>query len=646
MSSSSPQDHPTTKNTSLEKTSYKVFARKYRPQVFGDLYGQEILVKTLTNAIGQGRIPHALLLCGVRGIGKTTTARLIAKALNCTGRDPKVDGLDPCGTCVACQNILLEKNLDVVEMDAASRTSVDNIREIITNINYKPVAARYKVQIIDEVHMLTKQAFNALLKSIEEPPEHVLFIFATTEPERIPDTVLSRCVRFDLRAIGPEVLITLFDKVLKAEQVEAEPQALQLLADAAAGSARDGLSLLERAVGLTMPGVVTAEAVRSMLGLGRDEDTFEMLLALFEGDVQKALHLSQATFEGGADPFKVLAKLTTLTFEILRYKVSGGEGYLKTLKDSLKTSFKETAQALSVAQLHRFWSVLAKSTQDLSHAPNAIQGFELILIRLCYLSFTPSPTELLKAVDAQTLQQKGDVGHQGAGTGVRLEKGQDERQEEGESLQKKNLTSFSTTPPVKNKAFTESKEPSVRPLKDVESTSSGLMNERGQSENQSQSQSQSKGESDQLQQEKDSQGEEDASPKSFEELVELCGIKGESLLKAVLTTGVRPVSFDVQEKRFCYALEAAEDATHLGRLKKLLSNWTGEGWRFEEISLGDLDSDKLPETLKEIRLRETQELLEEAKKAPIVKKALDSFEGAVIEEVRRKIPSTTGKLDL
>ena len=275
---------------SEEKSSqYVVLARKYRPQTFDDLLGQDALVQTLTNAIKNNRLHHAYILTGIRGIGKTTTARIIAKALNCTGKDGQGGPtIRPCGVCENCQAIAAGRHIDVMELDAASRTGVDDIREILDGVRYKPTNARYKIYIIDEVHMLSKNAFNALLKTLEEPPSHVKFIFATTEIRKVPITVLSRCQRFDLQRLSIENLMTLFTRILEKEQIAADNEALQIIAKAADGSARDGLSMLDQAISLGA-GKVETGIVKNMIGLADRNQTFELFEQLVKGQTDALL---------------------------------------------------------------------------------------------------------------------------------------------------------------------------------------------------------------------------------------------------------------------------------------------------------------------------------------------------------------------
>ncbi len=384
-------------------THYHVLARKYRPQTFADLMGQDVLVDTLTNAIKHHRIPHAILLTGVRGIGKTTTARIIARALNCIGEDGKGrETITPCGKCQPCVDILNDRHLDVIEMDAASRTSVDDIRKVIEAAYYKPSSARYKVQIIDEIHMLTKQAFNALLKTLEEPPEYTKFIFATTELHRVPDTIISRCVRFDLKRFDRSTLKELLQKTCDQEKIKIETEALSLLAQAANGSARDSQSLLERAISLS-PGTITDESVRSMLGLTGQDDVLNLLQAILAGQTATALLLFDASYKNGADPDQILRALCDLTHEISCLKISSDFADRSLLAKEQLDQLQTLANDLPVPVLTRLWQVLTKGREELKGAPSSAQAAEMVLIRTCYLSELPTA----QAVIAELAKQHG-----------------------------------------------------------------------------------------------------------------------------------------------------------------------------------------------------------------------------------------------
>jgi DNA polymerase-3 subunit gamma/tau len=323
--------------TADSDTSYRVLARKYRPGSFAELVGQSAMVTTLTNAMAMGRLAHAFVLTGVRGVGKTTTARIIARALNCIGPDGTGGPTpDPCGECPNCVAIAEDRHVDVIEMDAASRTGVDDIREIIDGVRYKPVSARYKVYIIDEVHMLSKNAFNALLKTLEEPPEHVKFIFATTEIRKVPVTVLSRCQRFDLRRVDAEVLESHLGAIADKEGAKVAPGALTVLARAADGSVRDGLSLLDQAIGQAAD-EVTADQIRDMLGLADRTLVFDLFDHVMKGEIATALDLFDAMYKSGADPVAVVQDLLDHTHWITRMKVAPDAARVSAVSDTERT---------------------------------------------------------------------------------------------------------------------------------------------------------------------------------------------------------------------------------------------------------------------------------------------------------------------
>ncbi|WP_439612044.1 DNA polymerase III subunit gamma/tau [Reyranella sp.] len=385
-----------TKGSEDPAIPYRVLARKYRPVDFTTLVGQEAMVRTLRNAIATGRIAHAFMLTGVRGVGKTTTARIIARALNCVGADgtggPTVD---PCGVCDNCKAITEDRHVDVIEMDAASRTGIDDVRELIEGVRYRPVSARYKVYIIDEVHMLSEKAFNALLKTLEEPPPHVKFLFATTEIRKVPVTVLSRCQRFDLKRVPQETLVEHFGKIAQAEKVEISPEALALLARAADGSVRDGLSMLDQAIAHG-GGVVDAAQVRDMLGLADRSRVLELFEKVMRGDAPSVVASLGEMHDSGADPVVVLQDLLELTHWVTRLKVAP-EAAAATA-DSERAQGLAMASKLSMASLTRAWTLLLKGLQETLAAPSPLRAAEMALIRLCYVADLPSPGDAIKAL--------------------------------------------------------------------------------------------------------------------------------------------------------------------------------------------------------------------------------------------------------
>lgn len=384
---------------------YRVLARKYRPQTFAELIGQDAMVRTLGNAIARDRLAHAFLMTGVRGVGKTSTARLIAKALNCIGPDGQGGPtIDPCGVCEPCRAITEGRHIDVIEMDAASNTGVDDVREIIEAVRYAAVSARYKIYIIDEVHMLSRNAFNALLKTLEEPPPHVKFLFATTEVNKVPVTVLSRCQRFDLRRITPDMLFAHFSSILQKEGVEAEAPAIWLIANAAEGSVRDGLSILDQAIahadlesGPGGGGTIAAAQVRVMLGLSDRSSIAQLMATILEGDVGGAIDLARAQYALGIEPVAMVRGLMDLTHAITLAKVSRHDD--PALAEADRERIGDWAQKLGFAPLNRLWQLLLKGHDEVLRANNPLEHLEMLLLRVIYAASMPDPGELAKLLE-------------------------------------------------------------------------------------------------------------------------------------------------------------------------------------------------------------------------------------------------------
>jgi len=374
-----------------KESEYVVLARKYRPKDFSDLRGQEALVRTLSNAINSGRLAQSFMLTGVRGIGKTSTARIIAKALNCE-KGPTVS---PCGECEQCRAIAEDRSMDVLELDAASRNGVDEIRELIDSVQYAPVSGRYKIFILDEVHMLSKPAFNALLKTLEEPPAHVKFIFATTEINKVPVTVLSRCQRFDLRRMDANILTGLYTDILAKEGREAEEEAVKLIARAADGSARDGLSLLDQAISYE-PNKITEEQVRKMLGMVDRTITLDLFEHIHAGESEKALRLLDELYKSGSESLRVLQDLIDLTHFITKVKVVPEVASDISIPEAERVRGIELANKLSVPVLTRTWQMLLKGVSEVQYAFNPQLALEMLIIRLIYVSEQPTPGDLLK----------------------------------------------------------------------------------------------------------------------------------------------------------------------------------------------------------------------------------------------------------
>ncbi|MEP1767982.1 MAG: DNA polymerase III subunit gamma/tau [Sulfitobacter sp.] len=381
-----------------DATAYRVLARKYRPETFADLVGQDAMVRTLKNAFEADRIAQAFIMTGIRGTGKTTTARIIAKGMNCIGTDgTSGPTTEPCGVCEHCTAIMEGRHVDVIEMDAASNTGVANIREIIDSVHYRAASARYKVYIIDEVHMLSTGAFNALLKTLEEPPEHVKFIFATTEIRKVPVTVLSRCQRFDLRRIEPEVMIALLKKIAGTEQAQIAEDALALITRAAEGSARDATSLLDQAISHGA-GETTAGQVRAMLGLADRARVLDLLDMVLRGDAAAALTEIGAQYAEGADPMAVLRDLAEITHWISVVKITPDAAEDPTISPEERDRGRVMAEALPIRVLTRLWQMLLKALEEVSSAPNAMMAAEMAIIRLTHVADLPSPDELVRTL--------------------------------------------------------------------------------------------------------------------------------------------------------------------------------------------------------------------------------------------------------
>ena len=558
--------------------TYRVLARKYRPTTFDQLIGQDAMVRTLTNAFASGRIAQAFMLTGVRGVGKTTTARIIARALNCVGADGKGGPTaTPCGQCDNCVAIAEDRHVDVLELDAASRTGVGEMRELLDGVRYRPVSARYKVYIIDEVHMLSTSAFNALLKTLEEPPGHVKFIFATTEIRKVPVTVLSRCQRFDLRRIDANTLIKLYTEVAKAEGIEIAPAALALIARAADGSARDGLSLLDQAIARA-EGAITEADVRDMLGLADRTQLFDLYDLLMRGGAKGALDLMGALYASGADPAVVVQDLLELTHWLTRIKLVPQSAEAPGVPEAERVRGGAMAGKLTLAHLARVWQMLLKGLAEVQSAPLPLQAAEMVMIRLTHAADLPPPADLVRQLQD--------------GVGAPADRPRTSAAAERSSP---TTTAFGAAPSAPARS-----EPSDRPR----AFATGGAVASAQSEPAAQL----------------------PNPESFTAVVALLGERREAILQAHLRNNAHLVRFEAGRIEFRPDEHAPRNLAN--RLGELLSEWTGRRW-VVAIS-GEPGESTLAEQDAAAGRRERAEVTAH----PLVQAALAAFPGATIEAIR------------
>ena len=555
-------------------TPYRVLARKYRPGTFAELVGQDALVRTLTNAIASGRLAHAYMLTGVRGVGKTTTARIIARALNCVGPDG-TGGItsEPCGVCEQCTAIAEDRHVDVIEMDAASRTGVDDIRELIDGVRYRPVMARYKVYIIDEVHMLSRNAFNALLKTLEEPPEHVRFVFATTEIRKVPVTVLSRCQRFDLRRLDIEQLVAHFTDIVGRESIAAEDEAIRIVARAADGSVRDGLSLLDQAIALGNADV-TAAQVQEMLGLADRTAVFDLFDTLMKGDVAAALDQMQNLRRDGADPVTVLQDLLEVTYWVTRIKVAPKIADAPYTPEVERTRGREMADALDMPVLTRAWQMLLKGLDETMRASAPHQAADMVLVRLAYAASLPPPADLARRIT-------GD----GDEAPVRP-----------------------SAPPPTAPAMTTTDGRLAMPL-DV-AAAPDLQPDIAAAPDQAEPETAY------------------AAPHNFRDVVDLFGSRREAGIQAHLQNSVHLVNFDIGRIEFRPTEHAPRDLA--SRVASLLGDWTGIRW------VVSISREAGAPTLAQQDAAAQQRLVDDAETLPLVKAVKAAFPGASIRKVTRR----------
>ena len=585
MSSADKQSRPAAVPGGADPASYRVLARKYRPATFDDLIGQEAMVRTISNAFDTGRIPQAWILTGVRGVGKTTTARILARALNYELPDGSVTGptIHMPAIGVHDQAIMESRHLDVLEMDAASHNGVDDVRQINDAIRYAPVSARYKVYILDEVHMLSPAAFNALLKTLEEPPPHAKFIFATTEFRKVPVTVLSRCQRFDLRRVDASMLVQHLAGIAAKEQVEAEPEALALIARAAEGSVRDSLSLLDQAIAHAS-GPVRAEDVRQMLGLADRVRIVDLFEALLRGDIATALNELRDQYESGADPLTVLTELAEFTHFVTRVKVVPAVAQDVSISEAERSRGHAFATQLSMRILSRTWQMLLKALADVKEAPRPLAAAEMALVRIAYAADLPTPDEVMRSLgEGKSSAARPTNG--GAPASAAPSAG----------------GSFAPRYDAPSGAPRGSAAPAASPNLPL-GAPDGRANEAAAVE-------------------------PVVALTRFEDLIALAAEKRDLTIKAALERDVRLVRFEDEQLEISVLPSAAK--TLVGDLSRKLAAWTGRRWMVA------VSSEEGAPTLRQQMETQKAELMRGVRADPLVQSVLQRFPGAEIVDVRR-----------
>ncbi|MET3560071.1 DNA polymerase-3 subunit gamma/tau [Bartonella japonica] len=611
-------------NTQVE-TTYRVLARKYRPQNFSDLIGQEAMVRTLTNAFETGRIAQAWMLTGIRGVGKTTTARILARALNYKTKDidQPTTVLNTLGE--HCTQIIEGRHIDVIEMDAASHTGIDDIREIIEQIRYRPVSARYKVYIIDEVHMLSTQAFNGLLKTLEEPPSHVKFIFATTEIRKVPITILSRCQRFDLRRIESAVLSTHLRQIAKHENIEVEEQALSMIARAAEGSARDALSIFDQAIAHSN-GNVTAVAVRTMLGLADQARIIDLFEFIMKGNVIDALHELRSQYDAGADPLTILTELADFNHLVTRLHFTPKIAEDLSLTEDERSRSLNFSQKLSIPVLSRTWQMLLKGLQEISQTALPLQAAEMLLIRLAYTSDLPTLDEALKKLT----QEKAPFtivpssSHQEPTNNTAKVTDADVNSSLDVANTPKNQSDFVS---LNNQLKHSSQPKNLVNIQKLEKTNSSAIIKTLEA-------SQSVKHPDNIvhlplpstQTTKENIRQEDIVINSLHDIIKLAEQHNDVTFKLLVKEFVHPVSFEPGH----ITLRVAESAPHsLARdIEKMLFQWTEKRWAITFVNEGG------GPTLQEESVAVQKTLFSNAQADPDIMKILDYFPEAKIVDIR------------
>ena len=575
---------------------YQVLARKYRPDNFDSLIGQDALVRTLTNAIALNRLAHAFILTGVRGVGKTSTARILAKGLNCIGLDGTSDAtMHPCNQCEPCKSIQLGQHVDILEMDAASHTGVDDIREIIDGSVYRPVSARFKIYIIDEVHMLSKNAFNALLKTLEEPPEAVKFIFATTEIRKVPVTILSRCQRFDLRRVPLELLITHLSKIAAAEKINTEPEAIRLLAYAAGGSVRDSLSLLDQASALGSNDIKLS-VVENMLGHANADRLLDLLQSCLDGNIQTALTSLKNAVDSGAEPEQIISDLMDFTHQA---SLIASNSLIEEISESAKEKLALLAK-FGIPRLARCWQILLKGHQEIKAAPRPEACAQMLIIRLSYTSAMPTPSEILsKLPDAPSPIDDSP----------KLNSSHNARQNNSETDNLSGTTSGPNDLAVNNGATitalthelsTERPSDKIAPI-----ATSPIIAPDTLSNTNSQTGS--------------------SSFKNLRDIAEYCEQEGALILASDIRNHVELIHLEACHLEIHLVKEASKDLA--GKIAQFLNSSTNQKWM---VSVSDKSGSPTLQKADEIA---KQEKLSMAAEHPIAKKVLEIFPGATVTDV-------------
>ncbi|MDB5575192.1 MAG: polymerase subunit gamma/tau [Bradyrhizobium sp.] len=565
---------------------YRVLARKYRPSSFDDLIGQDAVVRTVSNAFETGRVPQAWILTGVRGVGKTTTARILARALNYELPDGSVKGptIHMPVPGVHCQAIMESRHMDVLEMDAASHTGVDDVRQINDSVRYAPASARYKVYIIDEVHMLSTAAFNAFLKTLEEPPEHAKFVFATTEIRKVPVTVLSRCQRFDLRRVDADVLMGHLANIAGKENVEVEPEALGIIARAAEGSVRDSLSLFDQAIAHAA-GPVRADAVRQMLGLADRTRVIDLFDSLARGDIASAFREFREQYDTGADPIVVLSDLAEFVNFITRVKIVPATADNVAFGETERVRARDFASKLSMRILSRMWQMLLKGITEVQAATRPAAAAEMVLVRIAYVADMPTPDEAIRMLD-----QNGGASPVIASSSA-----------SARASSTSTVSSMSSSAARASSAPRASAEVSARPqmsapVADAQSAPAAMK------------------------------------ITSFPELVALAGEKRDLMLRGALESHVRLVR--IEDGRLELALEPTAPRTLVNDLSRKLEQWTGRRWT---VIVSNEPGQATLRSQNEIQKNQREQA---AEADPRVQEVLARFPGAKVVEVRKLAPET------